>query len=489
MVEEQKNTARKNETEPRVSGWEAAGIMTAMLLVIGVSLLYLDAQPHSAVFSAIVLLVIYNMVKRQPWKLIEEGIVKGVRTGILPVIIFMLIGVLIAAWMQAGTIPTLIAFSFEVISTEYFLPSVFVVTAVVGMAVGSSFTTASTIGIAFMALAGILGMDLAMTAGAVVSGALLGDKMSPLSDTTNLASSVTKTDLFEHIRHMMWTAIPAFIISLVLFFIIGRAQGTAQTSEVNEWIGAMSEATHVHWIALIPAAVMAVLAIRKTPAIPTMLAGIGAGFVMAVIQDGQLNMGHWMVLIQDGFTASTGNGDIDELLTRGGIQGMMWAVSILVLALAMGGILSSLRIIETLFDRIQSWVNTRGKVVLSTTLSAIGINVSMGEQYMSVVLTGEAYAKQFRKLGLKGRHLSKTLEAGGTVINPLIPYGVSGVFMTSVLGVPVLSFLPFAFFCLICPIITIIYGFTGISMNDGGGPAEAQSEEKGDSEEKVQQYA
>nr|WP_096440984.1 Na+/H+ antiporter NhaC [Alteribacter populi] len=451
-----------------VRRWEAVTVVGMILAIIGVSLIYLDAQPHVPIFLSIIFLVIFNMWKKQPWSLVEEGMVRGVKSGIIPIIIFILIGILIAVWMQSGTIPTLIFYSFQVISTEYFLPSVFVVTAVVGMAVGSSFTTASTIGIAFMTLGSVLGMDLAMTAGAVVSGALLGDKMSPLSDTTNLASSVCKVDLFEHIRHMMWTAIPAFFISLVLFFLIGRTQQTTETTEVNAWLITLNETTHVHWAALIPAVMMGILAIRKKPAIPTMLAGIVAGFIIAIIFDGQLALADWMVTIQDGFTISTGNEELDSLLNRGGIQSMMWAVSLLLLALSMGGVLSRLAIIENVIGAIRSLVNTRGKAVLSTVLSAIGINVSLGEQYMSVVLTGEAYGKHYEKLGLKGKHLSKTLESGGTVINPLIPYGVSGVFMASVLGVPVLSFLPFAFFCLLCPIITIIYGFTGVSMNDGG---------------------
>ncbi|WP_245579687.1 Na+/H+ antiporter NhaC [Alteribacter aurantiacus] len=468
----------KSGREPKVSRIEAVAVIGMILATIGVSLVYLDAQPHVPIFLVILLLALFNTIKKQPWSFVEEGLVKGIRSGIIPVIIFMLIGILIAVWMQSGTIPTLIAYSFQVISTEYFLPSVFIVTAIVGMAVGSSFTTASTIGIAFMTLGSILGMDLAMVAGAVVSGALLGDKMSPLSDTTNLASSVCKVDLFEHIRHMMWTAVPATLISMVLFFIIGRAQEPTATSEVNEWIATLTANTHVTVFALLPALVMGVMAIRKTPAIPTMIAGIVSGFIVAVILDGQVAASQWMVLVQEGFTATTGTEDIDTLLTRGGIQDMMWATSLLILALGMGGILSRLNIIDTLISAIRSAVNNRGKAVLSTTLSAIGINISLGEQYMSVVLTGEAYEKQYRKLGLKGKHLSKTLEAGGTVINPLIPYGVSGVFMTSVLGVPVLSFLPFAFFCLLCPIITIIYGFTGISMKDDGGPSVAEATEQ-----------
>ncbi|MCE7791325.1 Na+/H+ antiporter NhaC [Salipaludibacillus sp. CUR1] len=447
-----------------VNGWEALIVVAVIVGIIAVSLLSLGAEPHVPLFLAVVFLAIYNFTKRQPWSLLEKGIVNGIKSGIIPIMIFMLIGILIAVWMKSGTIPTLISYSFNLISVNYFLPSAFLVTAVIGISIGSSFTTASTIGIAFMGLGSGLGFDPALTAGAVVSGALLGDKMSPLSDTTNLASSVSKVDLFDHIRYMMWTAFPAFIISLILFFIIGSRQGDMTGTEMAGWIDSLNDAANVHPAALIPALVMVILAMRRVPAIPAMLTGIILGFITAVTLEGQIILQEWMPLIQNGFETETGNSQLDNLLNRGGLQSMMWAVSLLLLALSMGGILSSLGIINALIASIQGFVSTRGRAVMTAVLSAMGLNVSLGEQYMSVVLTGEAYIERFREMGLEGKHLSRALESGGTVVNALIPYGVSGVFMASVLEVPVLAYLPFAFFCLLCPVITLFYGFTGISM-------------------------
>ncbi|PYZ92195.1 Na+/H+ antiporter NhaC [Salipaludibacillus keqinensis] len=448
----------------RLGGWEALLVIASIVSIIGFSLIALEAEPHVPLFLSIVFLVLYNSIKRQSWIVLEKGLVKGVQSGIVPLIIFLLIGVLIAVWMKSGTIPTLISYSFHLVSVDYFLPSVFIVTAIIGISIGSSFTTASTIGIAFMSLGSALGFDLAMVAGAVVSGALLGDKMSPLSDTTNLASSVCKVDLFEHIRFMMWTAVPAFVISLILFFLIGHNHAEVTSSELNAWMNTLQETANVHFLAMIPAIIMVILAMRKVPAIPTMLTGIGVGFVVAILLEGQLIPQEWMVLIQHGFEIETGNENVDSLLNRGGIQSMMWAVSLLLLALSMGGMLSQLGIIHALISSIQSFVSTRGRSVLTAVLTAMGLNVSLGEQYMSVVLTGEAYIDRFKEIGLEGKHLSRALESGGTVVNALIPYGVSGVFMASVLEVSVLSYWPFAFFCLLCPVITVFYGFTGISM-------------------------
>lgn len=460
QIDEKEKIAKAKQ----VSGWEALVVLGTIITLIGASLIYLEAEPHVPLFMAIIFLVLYNRFKGQPWSLLERGIVKGIQSGIVPLIIFLFIGVLIAVWMRSGTIPTLINYSFHLISVDYFLPSVFVVTAIIGISIGSSFTTVSTIGIAFMSLGSALGFDLAMVAGAVVSGALLGDKMSPLSDTTNLASSVCKVDLFEHIRYMLWTAVPAFVISLALFFLIGTNRDSVVTTELNAWMITLQESTNVHVVAMLPAVVMIILAMRRVPTIPTMLTGIGVGFLVTLFLEGQFNPQEWMTLIQYGFEIETGNGQVDSLLNRGGIQSMMWAVSLLLLALSMGGMLSALEIINTLIQSIQHFVSTTGRAVLTVVLSAVGLNVSLGEQYMSVVLTGEAFIDRFREMGLEGKHLSRALESGGTVVNALIPYGVSGVFMASVLEVPVLTYLPFAFFCLLCPIITIFYGFTEIGM-------------------------
>ncbi|MFC5713172.1 Na+/H+ antiporter NhaC [Thalassorhabdus alkalitolerans] len=449
---------------PAVTRIEALLVILVILSLIGTALIVFEAPPHVPIFTAFIFLVVYAFIKKAPWKKVEEGIVEGVSSGIIPMLIFMFIGVLISIWMSSGTIPTLIHYSFQVVSVSYFLPSVFIVTAIVGACVGSSFTTASTIGVSFMALGSLLGFDLAMVAGAVVSGALVGDKMSPLSDTTNLAASVTRVDLFEHIRHMIWTAVPAFGVSLLLFILIGRTEAEIETAGVNELMAELTEVSLISPIALLPAVVIVLLAIKRTPALPTMLAGIAAAFLIALIMQPQYTIENYISFIQDGYTAESGNEQIDALLTRGGIQDMMWPLSLLVLTLSMGGLLNKLGIIEKLLETIRALVASTGRLVLSTVVTGMGINITLGEQYMSVILTGKAYEKQYEELGLKRKNLSRALENGGTVINALIPYGVSGVFMASVLEVDVLSYLPYAFFCLLCPIIAVIYGFTGITM-------------------------
>ncbi|WP_158734950.1 Na+/H+ antiporter NhaC [Alteribacillus sp. YIM 98480] len=450
--------------KPRIGKIEAFAILLIILLIIGVSLIRFEAPPHIPIFVSIVLLICYSFLKKVSWKITEKGIVDGVTSGILPILIFILIGVLISIWISAGTIPTLIYYSFVLISTDFFLPSVFVATAIIGVCIGSSFTTASTIGVSFMALGGLLGMNPAMTAGAVVSGALLGDKMSPLSDTTNLASSVSKVDLFEHIRHMLWTTIPLFIITLALYFAIGSTSADADTTTIDALMNELYGYYPIHPLTLLPAVVIVFLAVRKISAIPSMIAGIISGIAVAIIMQPGYAIGDYMLFMQDGFTSQSGNEQLDEMLSRGGIQEMMWPVSLLLLTLSMGGLLSTLGIIDKVLEAISSFVKTTGRLVLSTALTGIGINISLGEQYMSVILTGEAFEQKYKQMGLARKNLSRVLENAGTLINPLIPYGVSGVFMASVLEVDVLQYLPYAFFCLLGPVIVAVYGFTGFSM-------------------------
>ncbi|WP_261177631.1 Na+/H+ antiporter NhaC family protein [Anaerobacillus sp. CMMVII] len=247
----------------KLRGWEALLIVGVILSVIGVSLIHYGAHPHVPIFIVIIFIIGYGLIKRLPWSTLEDGIIKGIKSGIVPIMIFMLIGVLIAVWIDSGTIPTLIAYSFQLVSTDYFLPSAFIATAIVGISIGSAFTTVSTIGVAFMAVGSILGIPLAMVAGAVISGALVGDKLSPLSDTTNLASSIAKSDLFEHIRHMLWVGIPAFAISLILFIIIGRTNTTVHPERMEEMLTSLQEAAIVHPFALLPAVCIIVMAIMK----------------------------------------------------------------------------------------------------------------------------------------------------------------------------------------------------------------------------------
>ncbi|WP_404461304.1 Na+/H+ antiporter NhaC [Sutcliffiella horikoshii] len=447
-----------------ISGLAALSLIFSIIAIISISLFIFKAEPHIPIFASIVVLIVFSLVKGHSWDYIETGLKNGLKEGLTPIILFILIGILIGVWMLSGTIPTFIYYGGQLISAPFFLPSVFIITAIIGISIGSSFTTAATVGVAFIALGTGMGFNPAIVAGAIISGALLGDKMSPLSDTTNIASAVCKVDLFEHIRHMLWTTIPATIICLVVFGIISTGNGSGQVGDFAELPMVLKEEGMVSIWALLPAVVMFGVALKRVPAIFVMMIGIIVGSVMAFILQPEVQVAQLMDVMQNGYTGSTGDEAIDSILTKGGIQSMMWSVSLVLLTLSMGGLIQQLRVMERLLVMIQAFVSSTGKLIFATVATAIGVNVTVGEQYMSIILTGQAFEKEYEKQGIAPKNLARVLEDAGTVINPLIPYGVSGVFMAGVLEVPVLDYFPFALFCLISPLLSLFYGFTGISI-------------------------
>ncbi len=447
-----------------ISGLAALSLVISIIAIISISLFVFKAEPHIPIFTSIVVLILFSLAKRQSWSFIETGLKNGLKEGLTPILLFILIGILIGVWMLSGTIPTFIYYGGQLISSQLFLPSVFIITAIIGISIGSSFTTTATVGVAFIALGTGMGFNPAIVAGAIISGALLGDKMSPLSDTTNIASAVCKVDLFEHIRHMLWTTIPAAIICLVVFSIMSNGASDGAVGEFSNLPAVLKAEGLVSIWALLPAVVMFTVALKRVPAIFVMMVGILTGALITFVLQPGISISQLMDVMQNGYTGATGDEAMDSILSKGGIQSMMWSVSLVLLTLSMGGLIQQLRVMERLLQMIQSLVSSTGKLILATVATAIGVNVTVGEQYMSIILTGQAFEKEYEKQGIASKTLARVLEDAGTVINPLIPYGVSGVFMAGVLGVPVLDYLPYAIFCLISPLLSIFYGFTGISI-------------------------
>ncbi len=411
--------------------------------------------------------------RKVSWKEITDGITDGISTAIVPIFIFLLIGSLIAVWIKAGIIPSLMVLGFHLISAKFFVPSVFIVCSLVGLAIGSGFTTVSTVGLALFGMGATLDVNPALTAGAIISGAVFGDKMSPLSDSTNLASAVAGSDLFAHIKNMMWTTIPAFVLSLIIFAFLGLTnEGTSMTA-IAKTSAVLTKNFSVSWWAALPIILMFVCAWRKLPAIPTLFLNIFVSIVMIFIETPNFAISKLATLIESGFVAKTGNKAVDALLSRGGISSMMGTVSLIVMTLALGGILMHEGIIESAMKPLIDRLKKPGRLVTTTIFARIGVNLFVGEQYLSVILPGNAFRKAFKQIGLSPLALSRVLEDGGSVINYLIPWGVAGSFVASTLGVPVLHFLPFTFFSLLSPVFSILSGFTGVGLKWAPGHQQA----------------
>ena len=442
---------------------EAAIILISIVALISVSIIMLGLTPHLPIVFSIMLLMVYGRVKGVSISEIEKGMINGAASGLGAVYIFFFIGMLISSWMASGTIPTLMFYGFEWFSDLPLYFSVFVVCAIVGTCIGSAFTTAASIGVAFIGMATAMDASLAMTAGAIVSGAFLGDKMSPLSDTTNLASGTVGVPLFEHIKNMMWTTVPGFILTAIFFFILSPSSAK-KTSEVTVFLDALQEHSYIGLVALIPFLIVVGLAVFKVSAIPTLSAGIVSSVIIAFIHDSSLTFSGMANILFSGFVLESPVEQLNAVLSRGGIESMMSSISLILLALGMGGLLFLLGIIPSLLRAIESSLTSVFRLILATACTAIGINVFVGEQYLSILLTGKTFEGQYVKHGYDRKTLSRALEDCGTVINPLVPWGVAGVFIAGILGVPTIEYLPFAFFCLLCPVLTIFSGLTQIGI-------------------------
>lgn len=442
-----------------VSLKESLFLLVVLLAIIGACIIGLGMDPQVPILVSLGVIIVFAKIKGASWDRIHKGIQNGISPGLIPILIFMLIGALISVWISAGTIQTIMIYGFKILSAKYFLPSVFVICAVVGITVGSSFTTISTVGIAFFGMGQIMGYHPAITTGAIISGAFLGNNISPLSDTTNLASAIAEVDLFDHIRYMIRVVIPAFLISLVFFAVTGHAKVLTTGQEVNELVNTLSTSFPISVVTLIPVLVLFLCAWRKVPAIPTLLLSILFTIGVIYIYHPHTSLSDISALMQNGYVANTGVESVDKLLTRGGIQSMMWSVSLILLALALGGLLVEMNIIKTIISRITSFVSTKGKLILMTGLSSMGVNLLLGEQYLSIILPGEAFKSQYDAIQVNRKEMSRILANGGAAVNALIPWGVSGVFITGTLGVSTLEYLPFAIFCIVAPILNILYGF------------------------------
>ncbi|RHW37382.1 Na+/H+ antiporter NhaC [Neobacillus notoginsengisoli] len=443
---------------------EAAIVTIILMGLVGYMIIGLEVVPQIAILSGIALLLAYGTVKKVSFKELETAMADGAKTGIAAVMIFFFIGMLISSWMAGGTIPTFIYLATDLVSGKFYYAIVFVVTSIIGMSIGSSLTTAATLGVAFVGASTALGISPAITAGAVVSGAFFGDKMSPLSDTTNLAASVAGADLFDHIKNMTWTTIPAFILSFIVYMVISPANTNESISQMALIKTELLELNLVHWYALIPFFVLAILAAKKVPAIATLSAGTISALVISFFINDSFTGKAMMALLYSGYKSGSAIEEVDSMLSRGGIESMMFSISVILLALSMGGLLFKLGIIPALLSLVQKFLARVSMLISATAGMAIAVNFMLGEQYLSILLPGNAFKGHFKKAGLEPKHLSRVLEDAGTVVNPLVPWSVCGVFIASVLGVPVTDYFLFAFFCLFSPLITVFFGFTGISL-------------------------
>jgi NhaC family Na+:H+ antiporter len=406
------------------------------------------------------------------WKALEGGMLRAIQLAMGAALILLIIGGLMGSWLASGVVPALIKWGLELMSPSYFLPATCAVCSIVSLVSGSSWSTAGTVGLALIGVGGAMGIDPAMTAGAVISGAYFGDKLSPMSDTTNLAPAMAGTELFTHIRHMLWTTGPSWIIPMIAFSILGAGlEDAASPDSIAAIVDTIDRRFDPGLRHLIPPAVVGILVLRKAPALPSLALGVVAGLVLGVeenLRSGDIGfltaMANNFNAVMGGFTSDTGNPQVDDLLSRGGISGMSNTVLLIFSAMIFGGVMEATGQLRALANAALKYAKSTGSIIMSTVLTSIGTNLLAGDQYIAVVVPGRMYADAYREKGLHPKNLSRALEDGGTITSPLIPWNTCGAFMSQTLGVATGAYLPYCFLNLLNPIISIIYGYTGFTI-------------------------
>lgn len=414
------------------------------------------------------------------WAELQHAIVAGISTAMVAMLILLSVGALIGTWLMAGTVPALIYYGLELLNPAWFFAATCLICSIAALATGSSWTVAGTLGVALIGVAMGLGLSPAIAAGAVVSGAYFGDKMSPLSDTTNLAPAVVETDIFTHIKHMAWTTGPSYTMALILFAVVGMGgEAQADDSTLRELMLTLESNFSITVVALLPLAVVFFFAYKKVPPLPTIGFGALLGGVLAIFlqPEGVLRLadspdlstgfamakGVWLAL-SGGYVSTTGVPAVDNLLTRGGMESMLVTIWLIMTALAFGAVLEHTGMLKRLIDAALRRAKTTGSLITTVVLSCIGINIVAADQYIAIVLPGKMYRAEFKKRNLDPRNLSRVIEDSGTLTSPLVPWNTCGAYMAATLGVATLSYLPFAFFNLINPLVSILYGYTGFTM-------------------------
>ncbi|WP_130808172.1 Na+/H+ antiporter NhaC [Senegalia massiliensis] len=443
--------------------------MVPVLFLIGALIIALqvyEADPHIPLIMATIVAAGISVKVGYKWDAIEKGIIDSIQSSMQAILILLIIGMLIGTWILAGVVPTMIYYGLKILSPSIFLVASTILASIVALSTGSSWTTAGTVGIALVGIGEGLGIPLPIVAGAIISGAYAGDKMSPLSDTTNLAPAMAGSNLFEHVKHMMYTTGPSYLISLILYGIIGMkySGSVSNVDTINTILQGLSNQFTISPILFIAPIIVILLVVLKVPAIPGLLGGVFAGGILAVAFQGA-NLGDIINAAHYGFESTTGVQAVDDLLTRGGLDSMMWTVSLIVVALSFGGVMEKTGMLYAIAEKILTVANTTGSLILSTILTGIGVNLVTGDQYLALVITGKMYKDVYDERDLAARNLSRALEDSATLTSPLVPWNTCGAFMHNTLGINPLMYAPFAFVNILNPIISVIYGYTGITID------------------------
>ena len=412
------------------------------------------------------------------WTRIQESMVKSISSAMPSILILLMIGALAGTWLLSGVVPSLIYYGLKVFHPKIFLFATVIITGMVSLATGSSWSTVATIGIALIGVGQALGISEGVVAGAVISGAYFGDKMSPLSDTTNLAPAMAGTDLFTHIRYMTITTVPAMAVTLVIFLIIGFTyKFEANPGDIDLVLESIQSKFRITpWLMLVPASLIFII-VKKIPPLPALLAGSLMGGLFAIIFQPHLVRevaqvldsttttlfkASYLSVMQSIFgdiAVTTSNDMVNELLTSSGMRGMLNTIWLILSAMVFGGAMESAGLLVKITSSVIRWAQSTGSLVATTIATSIFFNITASDQYIAIVVPGRMFAKTYKERGLKPEVLSRTLEDGGTITSVLVPWNTCGATQSRVLGVPTVDYIPYAFFNFLSPFFSILFAY------------------------------
>lgn len=465
--------SKKTKKTPRMPKlWEALLTLGTLIVFMTVTILVCGAEPHIPMFLGA--LVAAGMALRlgYEWNQVEAFMLEGIQRVLQSLIILLVIGILIGVWLNAGVVPTMIYYGLKILNPTIFLVATVLVCSVTSLATGTSWGTVGTVGVALMGIGVGLGISPAMTGGAIISGAYFGDKLSPFSETTNLAPAMAGTDVITHVKFMLLPTGIVYGITLIFFTVLGVIQhgtGSADMTSVTRLSDALSGMFCIHPALLLPPIIVIVAVACKMPAIPGITLGVLAGAVMGMFFQDNCTLTTLLDSAMNGFSCETGILEMDNLLNSGGLMSMMFSISLALISMMFGGIMEGSHQLEVIVDRLKRLGKSPASLVTLTEVTCVVSNVVMPEQYISIVIPGRMYAEEYENQGLHPKTLSNALESAGTVTSALIPWNTCGVFMATTMGISTAAYAPWAIFNWLTPIVVIVMAFMGITVADQDG--------------------
>ncbi len=459
----------EKKNDPTPPGWLAMIPILVAGVSLGLSVFVIDAEPHFSLLLGAATAGLCAYLYGVSWAVIKKGFKNAISRTVPSIIILLIIGMLISVWIASGIVPALMYFGFEFFVAKWFLPLILIFCSAMALITGSSWSTIGTLGVAAIGVSEGLGVPPEITAGAVVSGSFFGDKLSPMSDSTNLTPSVLGVNLYDHIKHMLYTTLPALGISLIAFTIVGLVvSGNDSGADTSAYTEHISTHFNISPFLFIPPVVVIFLIVKKVPAIPSLLAGVilgGAAYLS--LQGGSI--ASFLESVHSGYVMDTGQKEMDALFSRGGMESMYNVVSLALVSLAFGGIMEKTGMLHSIVLMLKRFVQTMGNLTATVLGTSVFVNIFGANQYLAVILPGQMFEECYRNQNLKLKNLTRTLEAGGTLTAPLIPWNSSGVFVYSTIGVSAAAYFPYAFLCWLTAIIALVFGYGQITMEKHKG--------------------